>query len=136
MINNYAAPYPANADIRDVMTVSLANLPWVPQGQWTTADNTLHIGSDTNTLTGPQLTTWQGAVLTTTADPNAPYRTIPADISRLSGIPTILRNQAQIASSTTVTAGNAVAVLQTVVNDLAIFCARLADFIEGLGYGQ
>ena len=48
----------------------------------------------------------------------------------LSGIPTTLRNQASAASGVTVTSGNTVAVLQTIVNDLAIFCARLADLME------
>lgn len=61
---------------------------------------------------------------------------IAGDLNNLKGIPAVLRNQASLAASTTVTSGNVVAVVQTVVNDLAIFCARLADFIEGLGYGS
>lgn len=51
----------------------------------------------------------------------------------LAGVPTVLRNQATQAQGTTVTAGNNVAVTQTIVNDVAIFCARLADLLEYLG---
>lgn len=73
-------------------------------------------------------------VATETAQANL-ATTIAADLARLQGVPAVLRNQATIASGTTVTAGNVVNVTQTIVNDLAIFCARLADFIEGLGLG-
>lgn len=89
----------------------------------------------TVTLTPAQQSAFAAVVASNPAPANAPWRVAAADLGRLAGVPAVLRNQATTAAGTTVTAGNTVAVLQTVVNDLAIFCNRLADFIEGLGLG-
>lgn len=89
----------------------------------------------TVTLSPAQQSAFATLVASNPAPANTPYRVIAADLGRLAGVPAVLRNQATTAAGTTVTAGNTVAVLQTVVNDLAIFCNRLADFIEGLGLG-
>jgi hypothetical protein len=43
---------------------------------------------------------------------------------------TWLRNRATAADAVTVTSGNAVAVVQSLCDDLAIFFARFADFVE------
>lgn len=96
---------------------------------------TLVITYLTATLTPTQQTNFAEVVQSNPAPAAAPWRQSAADLGRLAGVPTVLRNQATTAQGTTVTAGNTVAVLQTVVNDLAIFCNRLADFIEGLGLG-
>jgi hypothetical protein len=47
-----------------------------------------------------------------------------------------LRQRAAAADGVTVTAGNAVAVLQAVVDDMAIFFARFADYLEAQGADQ
>lgn len=49
--------------------------------------------------------------------------------SVISAVPT-LRTWASDAAATTVTPGNSVAVLQTVVNRLGVFFSRFADLVE------
>jgi hypothetical protein len=47
-----------------------------------------------------------------------------------------LRQRAAAADAVTVTAGNAVVVLQAVVDDLAVFLARFADWLEATGVDE
>lgn len=140
-MTNYVFPMPAGANPGDCVFagVSGGTIP-APDGyaldvstSYTTPN--LVLTYLTGTLTPAQQTAFAAVVQSNPAPANAPWRQSVADLGRLAGVPAVLRNQATTAAGTTVTSGNAVAVLQTVVNDLGIFCARLADLIEGLGLG-
>ena len=89
MKNNYSATPPANADPRDVVATALAALPWAPQGTWTDAAGLFWVGSDANTLTGPQLATFQSAVTGTVANPNAPWRAYDTLVNRATAALTV-----------------------------------------------
>jgi hypothetical protein len=139
VLNNYTAPYPVGQDQRDVRLVAIAALPNVfdpaHEGVWFDGTFTVvNYGSDLHTLSAPQLTAWQAAVAATT--PQTVVHRAEVLAAALAGAPTILRNQVTAAQPFVpngVTAGNAVNVLQTVVNDLVVFAARLADLLESLG---
>lgn len=132
-MNQYSATFPIGADLRDLAATVLASLPAAPDLSPTIiAPNTITVTYIARVLTPAQIAAFQSAAAAPFADPNAPYRVLDADRLRLQGVPAVLRAQAQTAAGITVTSGNAVTVLQTVVNDLAIFCNRLADLIEAL----
>lgn len=125
---------PAGADPRDLLFVAVPTTIAAPAAHlYDPGTRALWLIYDDAGPTVQQVAALQSLANTNPQSVNAPWRIVAADLGRLSGVVAVLRNQAQLAASTTVTSGNAVAVLQTVVNDLAVFCARLADLIESFG---
>jgi hypothetical protein len=129
----YTASPPPTADYRDVLTTALASLPTKPLSIQISADHTTLTVVMATPLTGSQVTTFQSAIAATVADASAPWHRYDTLAAALAGVPTTLRAQATTAAGTTVTTANNNAVTQTILNDLAVFCARLADLLEYLG---
>lgn len=80
---------------------------------------------------------WQ--VVTKTAQEQADYADQQDRITKRANVTSAiatLRQWATNASTTTVTAGNAVAVLQQVVDRLGTFFDRFADLVEGNGFDR
>lgn len=137
-MNIYTATFPLGADPRDIFATALAALPAPPDFPLTIeSPNVLHALFITVILTPAQITTWQNAVAATVADPNAPWHKLDGATARLQNVVNGLNNQAaQLAALPPITSGNVVAVVQGIVNNLAVDLARLADIIVALQIGN
>lgn len=124
---------PAPVDVRDAMTAAVVALrPVAPDLGMTQLDaTTLRIGTSV-TLAPAAISAVQNAVAAAVVDPAATWRVNATASASLAGAVAVLRQQAATARGTNVTAGNSVAVLQTVVNNLGVFCDRLADLLQYL----
>lgn len=79
--------------------------------------------------------TKNGGTVQTVPKPGGPTDLAQQRDARIVAAVAFLNNAGTAAAGVTVTAGNVVAVVQTIVNDLATALPRIADLIESLGKG-
>ena len=139
-MNTYTFTLPASASPDDCVFAGVANSIIPKPDQYTIGfdgtNTSLILNYNSTVLTPTQQTNFQTLCNTNPHPANTPWARNAILQQNLAGVPTILRNQVAAAQPFVpngVTAGNVVNITQSILNDLVVFAARLADLIESLG---